>query len=59
MIVPDSLLGGTLAPIAGGKLAQQYGLGITMWMAAAGMLVVLLVTLFMQKTDTSLSKGLH
>ena len=53
------IVGGTLAPIAGGKLAQQYGLGITMWMAAAGMLVVLLVTLFMQKTDTSLSKGLH
>jgi predicted MFS family arabinose efflux permease len=42
--------GATFMPAYGGTLAQQYGLGITMWMSAAGTLLVFLVTLFLKET---------
>lgn len=42
------IVGATLLPFLGGKLAQTYGLGITMWLAAAGMVLVFLVTFGMR-----------
>lgn len=38
------IVGATLLPLFSGKLAQTYGLGITMWIAAAGMILVFLLT---------------
>ena len=38
------IVGATLLPLLSGKLAQTYGLGITMWIAAAGMILVFLLT---------------
>lgn len=42
------LIGGFLAPLVGGTLAQWYGLGVPLWMAAAGAGVVLLAALSMR-----------
>jgi sugar phosphate permease len=42
------LIGGFLAPLVGGSLAQRYGLGVPLWMAAAGAGVVLLAALSMR-----------
>jgi predicted MFS family arabinose efflux permease len=42
--------GATLMPAFGGKLAQTYGLGITMWMSAGGTILVFLVALLLKET---------
>jgi MFS family permease len=39
------LIGGTLMPGIAGRLAQQHGLGATLWVAAAGALLAVLATL--------------
>ena len=44
------IAGATIAPVLGGMLAEKSGLGSTMWMAAGGMLLVFLATLFMKET---------
>jgi predicted MFS family arabinose efflux permease len=44
------LFGATLAPLLGGTLAQKYGLGFPLWMAAGGMVLVFLVALFLDET---------
>jgi predicted MFS family arabinose efflux permease len=51
------IAGATIAPVLGGTLAEKYGLSITMWIAAGGMFLVLLVTLFMKETDPLLHEG--
>jgi MFS family permease len=47
------VMGATLAPTVAGGLAEHYGLGVTLWLAAAGSAVVLLATLLLQETATS------
>jgi MFS family permease len=42
------LIGGFLAPLVGGGVAQQYGLAVPLWIAAAGAGVVLIATLAMR-----------
>ena len=42
------LIGGFLAPLVGGGLAQQYGLAVPLWIATAGAGVVLIATLAMR-----------
>jgi predicted MFS family arabinose efflux permease len=44
------IFGATGAPFLGGVLADRYGLGVTMWMSAAGTLLIFLVTLFLERT---------
>jgi MFS family permease len=43
------LIGGTLMPGIAGRLAQQYGLGATLWVAAAGALLAVLATLALRR----------
>ena len=45
------IFGATAAPYLGGVFADTYGLGITMWMSAAGTLLIFLVTLFLKRTE--------
>jgi predicted MFS family arabinose efflux permease len=45
------IVGATLLPLLSGKLAQTYGLGITMWIAAAGMILVFLLTYVMRGVE--------
>jgi dipeptide/tripeptide permease len=45
------IVGATLLPLLSGKLAQTYGLGITMWIAAAGMILVFLLTYVMKGVE--------
>ena len=44
------VMGGTATPMLGGALAQEYGLAITMWLAAAASALLFLVTLFLRET---------
>jgi len=44
------VVGATVAPAVGGNLAQSYGLPLTLWGAAAAMVVLFIVTLFLQET---------
>ena len=44
VVFVGEIVGATLLPLLGGRLAQTYGLGITMWIAAAGMIMVFLLT---------------
>jgi predicted MFS family arabinose efflux permease len=43
-------MGATAAPIVAGILAEKYGLGLTMWLAAGGSAVIFLVALFLRET---------
>jgi predicted MFS family arabinose efflux permease len=45
------IVGATIAPLLGGRLAEKYGLGTPLWIAAGGMLLVLLVSLFIRETS--------
>ena len=47
------VMGATVAPTVAGALAEQYGLGLTLWLAAAGSAVVVLATLLLRETATS------
>jgi MFS family permease len=51
------LFGATLAPLLGGTLAQKYGLGFPLWMAAGGMVLVFLVGLFLNETANVKSRS--
>ncbi|HUJ10867.1 MAG TPA: MFS transporter [Verrucomicrobiae bacterium] len=46
-------MGATVAPILSGTLAEKYGLGITMWLAAIGSAVVFFVSLLLRETAGS------
>ncbi|MHB1870915.1 MAG: hypothetical protein ACYCT1_08690 [Steroidobacteraceae bacterium] len=52
------LVGGFLAPLVGGHLAQRYGLDVPLWLAAAGAGVVLLATLAMRPSTAVASNRL-
>jgi len=47
------LVGATVAPWESGRLAQSHGLGITLWIAGAGMMLVLLLSTAMKETSTA------
>jgi len=44
------IFGGTLAPTISGAIADRYGLGASLWIAAAGAIVVFLAGIFMRET---------
>jgi predicted MFS family arabinose efflux permease len=44
------LFGATVASILGGALAEKYGLGFPLWMAAGGTLLIFVVSLFLKET---------
>jgi uncharacterized membrane protein YeaQ/YmgE (transglycosylase-associated protein family) len=44
------VVGATVAPAVGGTLAQSYGLALTLWGAAGAMVILFIVTLFLQET---------
>jgi predicted MFS family arabinose efflux permease len=44
------ILGATVAPILGGRVAQSYGLGSTMWISAGGAALLFLVALLLKET---------
>ena len=44
------VMGATVAPMLAGALAEMYGLGLTMWLAAGGSAVLFLVALFLRET---------
>jgi MFS family permease len=43
------IFGATAAPLLAGLAAERYGLGVTMWMAAAGGALVFVVALFLKE----------
>lgn len=51
------VMGATLAPTVAGALAERYGLGLTMWLAAGGSAVVVVATLLLRETATSRRGG--
>jgi predicted MFS family arabinose efflux permease len=51
------VMGATLAPTVAGILAETYGLGLTLWLAAAGSAVVLLATLLLRESSTSRARS--
>jgi len=46
------VMGATVAPTVAGALAERYGLGLTMWLAAAGSGVVVVATLLLRESRT-------
>jgi MFS family permease len=46
------IFGATAAPALAGAFADKYGLGITMWMSAAGTVLIFLVALLVKPTAT-------
>lgn len=42
--------GATFAPLLAGLLAERYGLGLTMWLAAGGSAVIFVTALFLRET---------
>lgn len=44
------VFGATAAPVIAGALAVRHGLGLTMWLSAAGSLLIFLVALFLKET---------
>ncbi|HTT33927.1 MAG TPA: MFS transporter [Methylomirabilota bacterium] len=44
------ILGATVAPILGGRVAQAHGLGSTMWMSAGGAALLFVVALLLKET---------
>ena len=44
------IFGATAAPVIAGALAEKHGLGLTMWMSAAGSLLIFLVALLLKET---------
>jgi MFS family permease len=44
------ILGATVAPILAGRVAESYGLGVTMWMSAGGAAVVFIAALLLRET---------
>jgi len=44
------VIGATVAPALGGRLAEQYGLGLPLWMSAGGTALVFLAGLLLKET---------
>jgi predicted MFS family arabinose efflux permease len=44
------VFGATAAPMLGGAFSEKYGLGITLWMSAAGSVLIFLAALFLRET---------
>jgi predicted MFS family arabinose efflux permease len=44
------IIGATVAPVIAGALAEKHGLGITLWLSAAGSVLIILATLFLKET---------
>lgn len=44
------IFGATLMPTLAGRLAQSYGLGVTMWMSAGGTVLLFLAALLLKET---------
>jgi len=44
------VFGGACAPTLAGAMAERYGLGAALWMAAAGAILVFAASLFMSET---------
>jgi len=44
------VFGGAFAPTLAGAIAERYGLGAALWMAAAGAILVFMASLFMKET---------
>ena len=51
------VIGATLAPALGGKLAGEFGLGLTLWMSAGGTALVFLASLFLKETAGAKSRA--
>jgi len=51
------VMGATVAPTVAGALAERYGLGLTLWLAAAGSAVVVAATLLLRETAASRRAG--
>jgi len=51
------IFGGTLAPTISGAIGDRYGLGASLWIAAAGAFVVFLAGIFMHETAPSKRGG--
>jgi predicted MFS family arabinose efflux permease len=51
------VMGATGAPILAGALAEKHGLALTMWLAAAGSALVLVVALFLKETAPGKAPG--
>jgi len=51
------VMGATVAPTVAGALAERYGLGLTMWLAAAGSGVVVVATLLLRESRTARRGG--
>ena len=52
------IVGGTLAPAISGAIADRYGLGASLWIAAGGAFVVFLVGVFMKETAPARSNDI-
>ena len=48
------IMGATGAPILAGALAEKHGLGLTMWLAAGGSVVLFLASLFLREPAQSI-----
>ena len=44
------IFGATVAPVLAGALAEKQGLGITLWLSAAGSLLIMLASMFLKET---------
>ncbi len=51
------IFGATAAPVIAGALAEKHGLGLTMWLSAAGSALVFLVALLLRETARANSPG--
>ena len=51
------VMGATVAPAAGGVLADRYGIAVTLWLSAAGALTVFVVTAFLKETLPDRPRG--
>jgi predicted MFS family arabinose efflux permease len=51
------IIGATIAPAAGGAVAEQFGLGMPLLMAAASTVVLFLVALFIQEPGNLQTRG--
>jgi predicted MFS family arabinose efflux permease len=51
------IFGGTLAPTVSGAIADHYGLRASLWIAAAGAIIVFLASIFMHETAPSKRAG--
>ncbi len=49
------IIGATVAPAAGGALAERFGLGTALWLSAGGMAFLFVVTLMLKETSGRVS----